>query len=96
MLPLEMGYKIYVVSERKPYGITTTAHYRPNNHIITVYAKNRALPDVLRSIAHELTHMMQDEQGLLHGHIQDAGGFHEDQANAKAGDLLKRFAKVKP
>jgi hypothetical protein len=39
--------------------------------------------------------MMQDETGLLTGHIQDAGGFHEDQANAKAGELIKRFAKSK-
>ena len=28
--------------------------------------------------------MMQDEQGLITGPVQDAGGFHEDQANAKA------------
>jgi hypothetical protein len=40
--------------------------------------------------------MMQDECGLLVGHIQDAGGFHEDQANARAGELIKRFAKVNP
>jgi len=47
----------------------------------------------MRSIAHEMTHMMQDQTGLLVGHIQDAGGFHEDQANARAGELLKLFAK---
>ena len=35
-LPLENGFKIYVVSERKPYNISTTAHYKPNDHVITV------------------------------------------------------------
>jgi hypothetical protein len=62
-----------------------------------IYAKNRAFVDVLRSIAHEMTHMMQDELGLLEGgNIRDAGGFHEDQANARAGEIIKRFAKSKP
>jgi len=60
---------------------------------IRVYGKNRSLADVMRSVAHEMTHMMQDEQNLLHGNVKDAGGFHEDQANAKAGELLKLYAK---
>jgi len=53
------------------------------------------LADVLRSVAHEMTHMMQDEMGLIKGPIRDAGGFHEDQANAKAGEIIKLFAKSK-
>lgn len=50
----------------------------------------------MRSVAHELTHMMQNQSGLIRGPIRDAGGFHEDQANAKAGELLKLFAKSSP
>ena len=92
-LPIEGEFSVYVVSERKPYQISTTAIYSMNNQCCYVYAKNRALPDVMRSIAHEMTHMMQDEMGLINGHVQDAGGFHEDQANARAGELIKRFAK---
>jgi hypothetical protein len=84
------------VSDRENHGISTTAAYEVNNNTCNIYAKNRALVDVCRSIAHEMTHMMQDECGLLVGHIQDAGGFHEDQANARAGELIKRFAKVNP
>ena len=61
-----------------------------------MYCKKRALADVLRSVAHEMTHMMQDQIGILQGNIRDAGGFHEDQANAKAGELIKLFAKSKP
>ena len=94
-LPIEDEFKVYLVSERAPYGITTTAVYEVNNNCCRIYAKNRALADVLRSVAHEMTHMMQDELGLLGGKIRDAGGFHEDQANARAGELLKLFAKSK-
>ena len=94
-LPIEDNFEIHVVSNRKPHGIATTAVYECGNNVCKIYAKNRALVDVMRSIAHEMTHMMQDEMGLLVGHIQDAGGFHEDQANSKAGELIKLFAKSK-
>ena len=92
-LPIEGNFEIYMVADRKPHSITTTAHYEVGSNICKVYCKNRALVDCLRSIAHEMTHMMQDEMGLLIGHIRDAGGFHEDQANARAGELIKRFVK---
>ena len=94
-LPIENDFNIHVVAKRKPYGISTTAVYEVGNNCCKIYGKNRAFVDVLRSIAHEMTHMMQDEMGLLVGHIQDAGGFHEDQANSKAGELIKLFAKSK-
>jgi hypothetical protein len=92
-LPIEGEFKVHLVSNRIPYGITTTAAYEVGNNCCRVYAKNRALADVLRSVAHEMTHMMQDEMGLLVGKIRDAGGFHEDQANARAGELIKMFVK---
>tara|TARA_R100001163_G_C5011178_1_gene157039 strand:- start:475 stop:774 length:300 start_codon:yes stop_codon:yes gene_type:complete len=82
-----------VVDKREDYGISTTAAYDPGNGKIYVYAKRRALVDLLRSIAHEMTHMRQDEQGLIKGPIQDIGGFHEDQANAKAGQIIKLYAR---
>ena len=95
-LPIQKGYTVKIVSQRKPHRIGTTAAYVVGGNECRVYAKNRALVDVMRSVAHEMTHMMQDEQGLINGPIQDAGGFHEDQANAKAGELIKLFAKSSP
>ena len=94
-LPIENKFTIYLVANRENHGITTTAVYECGNNICRIYAKNRSLADVLRSVAHEMTHMMQDEMGLIKGKIRDAGGFHEDQANAKAGELIKLFAKSK-
>ena len=97
MLPLEsQDLEVHLVDNRESHGVTTTAYYAPGRNLVVVYCKNRAVVDVLRSVAHELTHMMQDEQGLLVGKIQDAGGFHEDQANAKAGELIKLYAKSHP
>lgn len=92
-LPVRGDCSIYIVSKREPYSISTTAAYLVGEGEIRIYGKNRALADVMRSIAHEMTHMMQDQQNMLHGNIRDAGGFHEDQANAKAGELIKLYAK---
>jgi hypothetical protein len=95
-LPIEGNFEVHLVNSREPHGISTTALYEVGNNCCKVYCKNRALADVLRSVAHEMTHMMQDQIGILNGQIRDAGGFHEDQANAKAGELLKLFAKSSP
>ena len=92
-LGIENPYSVHVVAEKEPHGITTTAVYNVGDNKCTVYGKARAIVDVCRSIAHEMTHMMQDEQGLITGYVQDVGGFHEDQANARAGELIKKFAK---
>ena len=95
-LPIKGKFEIYVVADRPSHGISTTAAYEIDNNVCRIYGKNRALVDICRSIAHEMTHMMQDEMGLINGPIRDAGGFHEDQANAKAGELIKLFAKSSP
>ena len=94
-LPITGDFNINIVSERSQYGIGTTAAYIVGENTCYIYGKNRAIPDIMRSIAHEMTHMMQDQLGLINGQIRDAGGFHEDQANSRAGELLKLFVNEK-
>ena len=79
-------------------GLKTTANYdyTKENKIIRVTGKNRALVDVLRSIAHEMVHHKQFEQGRLEVQPPDIGGEIEDEANAKAGVFIKMFAKIDP
>jgi len=76
--------------------LKTTADYdyTKENKIMKVNCKNRLLVDVLRSIAHELTHHKQWEQGRLEVKPPDIGGDIEDEANAKAGQLIKMFARI--
>jgi len=95
-IPISGDVFIEVVSDRKSHNIETTAYYSIVEGRVCIYGKNRALVDVCRSIAHELTHMMQDETGLINGPVQNIGGFHENQANSKAGALIKSFAKSHP
>jgi hypothetical protein len=79
-------------------GLKTTANYdyTKENKIIKVCSKNRALVDIMRSIAHELVHHKQFEQGRLKVQPPDIGGEIEDEANAKAGQYIKMFAKENP
>lgn len=76
--------------------LKTTANYdyTKENKIIKVNAKNRALVDVMRSVAHEMVHHKQFEQGRLKVRPPDIGGEIEDEANAKAGQFIKMFSKL--
>ena len=79
-------------------GLKTTANYdyTKENKIIKVCALNRSLVDVCRSIAHELVHHKQFEDGRLEVKPPDIGGEIEDEANAKAGQFIKMYSKEDP
>ena len=79
-------------------GLKTTANYdyTKENKIIKVYGKNRALVDIMRSVAHEMVHHKQFEDGRLEQRPPDIGGEIEDEANAKAGHYIKLFSKENP
>jgi hypothetical protein len=80
-------------------GLKTTANYdyTKENKIIKVCSKGRALVDVMRSIAHEMVHHKQFEDGRLDGpQPPDIGGEIEDEANAKAGQYIKMYSKIDP
>jgi Zn-dependent peptidase ImmA (M78 family) len=76
--------------------LKTTANYdyTKENKIIKVNAKNRMLVDVMRSLAHELVHHKQWEQGRLKVRPPDIGGEIEDESNSKAGVFIKMFSKI--
>ena len=84
---------ISIVDNRDQSGIRTTAFYNPQNHKIAVYGKDRAVVDICRSVAHELTHMQQMLEDRIKFPVQDVGGQIEDEANSKAGEIIKSFAQ---
>ncbi len=79
-------------------GLVTTANY--GNNEVQVYAKERALVDIMRSIAHELTHMKQDQEGRLqqtqHEKNNAAGSPIENEANFTAGELIRKYGEQHP
>jgi len=94
-LQITKPFKVHLVTKRDD-SLKTYAFYDPNTYDIKVYVKNRGLADVLRSIAHEFVHHKQNADGRLNGKVQDVGGEIEDEANAKAGSIVKKFGYENP
>lgn len=102
----ELGIEneVDVILQNNKDGIRTTAVYKyqdegdedfEQSHI-KVFALGRALVDVLRSIAHELVHHKQNEDGELKGKHSNVGGPIEDEANAVAGKMIKAYGLEHP
>lgn len=68
--------------------------YDPKTDEIFVYVSNRSLPDILRTLAHELVHLKQRQVGTIGGYEDGSTGSDvENEANAAAGILLRDFGK---
>ena len=78
--------------------LETLASYDINDNEVKVLGKNRSLPDIIRSVAHELVHHKQNERGELTGREEEGadGSPWEDQANALAGELVRKYGRENP
>jgi hypothetical protein len=92
-LELDTVPVISIQNHRENIKTTANYDYTKDEKIIKVCSKGRALVDVMRSIAHEMVHHKQFEQGRLKVQPPDIGGEIEDEANAKAGQYIKMFSK---
>jgi len=61
-----------------------TAYYDPQGMSVTIYTDNRHTKDILRSLAHELVHHTQNENGMLND-----SGYHGQGYAQKNKDLRK-------
>ena len=67
--------------------------FNPNNDKIWLYVKNRNMADLMRTLAHELVHRKQAEDGRIDYNSGETGSDIENEANAQAGVLLRKFGK---
>ena len=75
------------------------AAYNPSKNELSIQTKNRHPMDVFRSIAHELVHHKQNEDGRIGKDIAregETGSDIENEANAEAGKIMRWFAKDNP
>lgn len=100
ILKLEDMPDIYLHTIKKPE--MTTGMYNRGEHMIHVLVGKRLLVDVLRTIAHELTHARQEETGLLDKHLAnvdpmnemgDIDTIYENEAYTLAGNIVKIFCR---
>ena len=77
------------VKNRRSFG-----YFNPGQNIIWVYTKNRNMADMLRTLAHELVHHKQNIDNRISAESGETGSEIENEANAKAGVILRNFGKT--
>ena len=85
--------KIVILDEpiEKTFGT-----YSPDEKTITLVVGGRHPIDVLRTLAHELTHYKQDTEDNLPPGAGETGTDQENEANANAGITMRDFADQNP
>ncbi len=75
------------------------AAYSPGTREVHVMSKNRHPMDIFRSVAHELVHHKQNEDGRIGKDIAKEGATGSDienEANSRAGELMRWYGKANP
>ena len=70
--------------------------YNPGDGTIQLALKDRHPADILRTLAHELVHFKQDQLGQLNDDSGITGSSEENEANTKAGIIMRHFNKRFP
>jgi len=70
--------------------------YEPESNTLILATHGRHVLDILRTMAHEMTHRQQDEHHPLPADAGATGSPYEDQANAMAGRIMRQWAEEQP
>ena len=87
-----------------PYVLIDDSNFSKNNmtfgfmkdNVIYVSIINRHPIDILRTLAHEYVHYKQYMERGPQSRSSRAGSPTENQANAKAGELMRRYGQLHP
>jgi hypothetical protein len=74
----------------------TFGRFDPDTHSVTLAVSNRHPLDILRTLAHELTHARQDELATMPVDAGETGSPYEDDANAQAGRIMRYWVDKHP
>ena len=70
--------------------------YESETNTLILATAGRHVLDILRTMAHEMTHRQQDEREPLPADAGETGSPYEDQANAMAGRIMRQWAEEQP
>ena len=97
-LKLDQLPRIILQGEKFTKHIHSMGHYVDDKKMIEVATHGRHIMDILRTVAHELTHYKQHER--LGRDMPDTAGRtgspYENEANAKAGIIMRHFQNRYP
>ena len=77
---------------------STFGRYTNDSHLLEVAWGGRHIMDILRTVAHELTHRHQHERDgeKMDNTAGETGSPWENEANARAGILMRDYARMHP
>lgn len=88
-----------IIIKRKPEWSEQNGsfgQYIPDLNQLTLSLHGRHIIDVLRTLAHELTHAHQQQTTGIPDDGGDTGSDFENEANARAGEFMRHFADAHP
>lgn len=88
---IDLAKTLQISPQRSSFG-----GYDPNSKSIRLALENRHPNDFLRTLAHELVHYWQDTRGELLSNSGETGSDQENQANAVAGVIMRKFNERHP
>jgi hypothetical protein len=74
----------------------TFGQYVPSRKIIEISIRDRHPLDIMRTLAHELIHYKQHLEGRLKPGSGKTGSGEENEANSKAGVIMRNFNRKYP
>jgi len=98
-LPIEQMPRIRLRKDPQwPVRHKTFGRYNNDEKMLEVAWGQRHIMDVLRTVAHELTHKHQHERdgSDMGSDAGETGSPYENEANARAGVLMRDYAKLHP
>lgn len=87
---------VWVTQPRVSEKTQSFGKYTNEDNSIRVVIRNRHPLDVMRTLAHELTHYRQDMEGRIEPDSGQTGSPIENEANAMAGRIMRRFGRSHP
>ena len=80
-------------NENATKSLGRTAYYDPQGMSVTIYTDGRHTKDILRSLAHELVHHMQNLDNRLNPKSGEDGSPEENEANALAAVIMRQYGR---
>ena len=91
----ELGIKtsVKITLSKRQTGQATAGYYNPQDCTVFVAVHNRAIADIMRTLAHELTHCKQQEDGIEFPNDDEGLQPIEDFANVEAAKLVRFYGR---
>jgi hypothetical protein len=90
---LELKGKIKITLSKHQTGMPTAGYFNPETCEVFVAVHNRAIADVMRTLAHELTHCRQQQQGVVFPNDDEGLQPLENEANVSSGILVRFWGR---